>query len=167
MPPLLVDEEEAVAIAEPAGLVSMRRRWYLVARDRKRDTWRVFRVERVERPLATGIRFTPRPPPAATSAEYVAGHRTDWGTPMFRVSVTIDAPAGEIAGRLGESPGELTALDTGTCRLAGSRDDSPQWPAQRLVGLDVDFRVHDSPELSAALLALAARANAAVGGSLV
>ncbi|MGW1742528.1 helix-turn-helix transcriptional regulator [Nocardia sp. NPDC001965] len=154
---------ETRRFVEPVGLVNERRRWYLVAHDRERDGWRVFRVDRVEHPLGTAVRFTPRPLPAATPAEYVAGRRTDWGTPVYRVSVTIEAPTAVIAGRLGEGPGELTARDTDTCRLTGVRDDSPDWLAQRLVGLGVDFRVHDSPELSARLLALAARASAGAG----
>lgn len=46
---------------EPHRLVSTGRRWYLVARDRERDDWRTFRVDRIETPIRTGLRFTPTP----------------------------------------------------------------------------------------------------------
>ncbi|MGO4614931.1 helix-turn-helix transcriptional regulator [Nocardia sp. 2YAB30] len=148
--------------AEPVGLVPVRRRWYLVGYDVDRDNWRVYRVDRIDRPQPTAARFTPRPLPAADAAAYVAGRRTDWGTPTFRLRVTIDAPAEQIAGRLGDDPGELVAVDAHSCRVDALRDDSPQWLAQRLIGLGVDFRVHEPPELIAQLRAVAHRIAHAV-----
>src|ERR671915_1486632 len=49
---------------EPASLVNLGRRWYLVGWDRRRDDWRSFRVDRLGRPAATGRRFAGRPLPA-------------------------------------------------------------------------------------------------------
>ncbi len=43
---------------EPYRLVHVRRRWYLVARDRDRDGWRTFRVDRMQGAVLTGHRFT-------------------------------------------------------------------------------------------------------------
>lgn len=146
---------------EPVGLVTSRRRWYLVGHDMERDGWRIFRLDRVERPQPTGARFTPRELPAADPAAYVAGRRTDWGTPTFRVNVTIHAPIGKVTGRLGDSPGDITALDEHTCQLGGTRDDAPEWLAHRLIGLGVDFRVHEPPALIDQLHAIAARINRA------
>ncbi|MEV0295188.1 YafY family protein [Nocardia sp. NPDC050710] len=147
---------------EPLGLVPSRRRWYLVAHDMDRDDWRIFRVDRIERPQPTGARFTPRSLPAADPAAYVTGHRTDWGTVPFRVSVTIDAPAGRVAGRLGDSPGEVTSVDDMSCRLDAVRDDSPEWLAHRLIGLGADFQVHEPPVLVEHLRAISARIAAAI-----
>src|SRR5947208_13523998 len=45
---------------EPHALVNLGRRWYLAAWDRRREDWRTFRVDRVERPAATGVRFSAR-----------------------------------------------------------------------------------------------------------
>src|SRR3954467_1555722 len=45
---------------EPHSLVNRGRRWYLVAWDRGRSGWRTFRLDRLERPAATGARFAPR-----------------------------------------------------------------------------------------------------------
>src|SRR5919199_6094248 len=45
---------------EPHWLVSLGRRWYLVAFDLRRDDWRTFRVDRIDGARATGMRFRPR-----------------------------------------------------------------------------------------------------------
>src|SRR3954452_11716401 len=44
---------------EPHALVNLGRRWYLAAWDLRRAAWRTFRVDRLERPAATGVRFKP------------------------------------------------------------------------------------------------------------
>ncbi|MEV0339977.1 YafY family protein [Nocardia sp. NPDC050713] len=142
---------------EPVGLVPIRRRWYLLGHDLDRADWRVFRVDRIERPQPTGARFTPRPLPAASPADYVAGRRTDWGAPSYRVQVTISAPVARVTGRLGDDPGDLTPLDDDTCRLTATRDDSPEWLTHRLLALGVPFRVHASPELTEQLRTIASR----------
>ncbi|MEV6278273.1 YafY family protein [Nocardia sp. NPDC051832] len=146
---------------EPLGVVSSRRRWYLVGYDLDRTDWRVFRVDRITNPHPTAARFTPRPLPAANPAAYVTGHRTNWGTPQFHVAVTLQAPADKISGRLGDTPGDLTPLTNHSCRLEATRDDSPEWLAHRLITLGVDFEVHEPPELIDCLRAISSRiANA-------
>src|SRR5689334_4930114 len=49
---------------EPHALVNLGRRWYLAAWDRGRGDWRSFRVDRIERPAVSGVRFSARPLPA-------------------------------------------------------------------------------------------------------
>ncbi|MFD6451892.1 helix-turn-helix transcriptional regulator [Nocardia sp. NPDC055165] len=148
---------------EPAGVAAAGRRWYLVAYDLDRDAWRSYRADRIETPHPTGARIAPRDLPAADPADYVAGRRTDWATPEYQVDVTIEAPRGRIAGRLGEEPNTLRADSNTTCRLTATRDDDPTWLAGQLTSLGVPFRVHDSPELTAALRALTSRLQAALG----
>ncbi|MEU6831496.1 YafY family protein [Nocardia beijingensis] len=147
---------------EPIGLVPARRRWYLVGYDLDRAGWRVYRVDRIDRAQPTAARFTPRPLPAADAAAYVAGRRTDWGTPSFRLRVTIHASADRVTGRLGEDPGDVVAIDADTCRIDALRDDAPQWLAHRLLALDADFEVHEPPELIAHLRTIAGRAERAI-----
>ncbi|WP_282780545.1 MULTISPECIES: YafY family protein [unclassified Nocardia] len=147
---------------EPVGLVSTRHRWYLVCYDLDRDAWRSFRVDRITRPHPTAARFTPRPLPADSPAAYVAGERTDWGTPTFHVRATIHAPAHRVTGRLGDVPGDIVALDDRTCRLDAHRDDSPEWLAHRLLDLGVDFDLHAPPELATELRTLRSRIDRAL-----
>ncbi|MEU0499928.1 YafY family protein [Nocardia sp. NPDC005998] len=147
---------------EPLGLVPSRRRWYLVGHDVDRDDWRIFRVDRIEQPQPTGARCTPRPLPAADAAAYVAGRRTNWGTPSFRVRVTIQAPVSRVAGRLGDSPGDIAAIDDGSCLLDVTRDDDPTWLAYRLIDLGADFQVHEPPVLVDRLRAIATRITNAI-----
>src|SRR4051794_33569612 len=56
---------------EPHALVNRGRRWYLVAWDRRREDWRTFRVDRLDRASATGPRFAARALPAEDPAAYV------------------------------------------------------------------------------------------------
>src|SRR5690349_3989551 len=56
---------------EPHRLVSLGRRWYLVAYDRDRQDWRSFRVDRIAEPRTTGHRFRPRELPADDAVAFV------------------------------------------------------------------------------------------------
>src|SRR6478752_7210140 len=57
---------------EPHSLVNHGRRWYLAAWDRGRADWRTFRLDRMAKPSATGVRFARRALPARDAAAYVA-----------------------------------------------------------------------------------------------
>jgi predicted DNA-binding transcriptional regulator YafY len=59
-------------LVEPHRLVTAGRRWYLVAWDRGRDDWRIFRLDRLARPRLAGGRFAPRGVPGGDAAAYVA-----------------------------------------------------------------------------------------------
>lgn len=154
--------EPARRHAEPAGLVSGRGRWYLVGYDLDRDDWRTYRVDRVRDARATGARFTPRDLPAADPAAFVTGRRSDWPAAGHHVVVTFRAPPAQVAGRLGDQPGDVTAIDETTSRLEAVREDDLGWLAQRLAALGCDFEVAAPPELRAAVAAMADRLNRAV-----
>lgn len=148
---------------EPNGLATTHRRWYLVAYDLDRNAWRSFRVDRITAPQPTAARFTPRELPAEDAAAYVIGARTDWGTPPYRVDITLHTPAYRIAGRLGEHPDHLVTVDPETCRLTEERDDAPEWLAAQLISSGFEFEVHDSPELTTELRAARTRISRAIG----
>ena len=132
----------------------------------RHDGWRTYRVDRIARVQPTGVRIRDvRALPAADAAAYVAGRRTDWGTPELRVQVSFEAPLSAVAGRLGDGPGQVVAVDEASCRLDARRDDSMQWLAVRLVTLGVPFTVEAPAALADAVRALAERAAAAVAGS--
>lgn len=133
--------EEDRREVEPYRLVHTRGRWYLVAWDVDRRDWRTFRADRVRPRVPTGPRFTPRALPdlAAHLAQGLA--TAAW---RFRATVTVHAPAHEIAAKV---PAALVeAVDDATCRMtAGS--DTPEMLALHLGMLGCDFEVDGPPEL--------------------
>jgi len=140
---------------EPHSLVNHGRRWYLVAWDRRREDWRTFRVDRLARPAATGVRFIPRTLPAKDAAAYVEQSIT--GAPnRFEALITLRAAAEEIAGRVPAHWGAIEPIDEHTCAYR-TGDDDLRWLALRIAMLGVDFEVHEPPELVEHLRALAVR----------
>jgi predicted DNA-binding transcriptional regulator YafY len=149
-------------LAEPHRLVSAGRRWYLVAFDNDRDDWRIFRVDRMGAVRPTGVRTAPRTLPAADAAAYVTQRMYEF-TPVYRAVATLHAPLAQVAGRVGDSPGDLEAIDAHTCRLHG-HTDTLEWLAFRLVTLGCEFEVHEPPELIEHLRRMVARIGRAVAG---
>jgi predicted DNA-binding transcriptional regulator YafY len=67
------DGTDSTRLAEPHRLVAAGRRWYLLAYDNDRHDWRVFRIDRIQRPQPTGVRTAPRELPTDDAAAYVTG----------------------------------------------------------------------------------------------
>ena len=149
---------------EPQSVVNHGRRWYLVAWDRRREAWRTFRIDRLDNPASTGVRFVPRRLPAKDAAAYVEQSIT--GAPnRFEALVTLHAAAEEIASRVPAYWGMLEPIDAHTCEYR-TGDDDLRWLALRIAMLGVDFDVHEPPELIEHLRALALRLRrASRGGS--
>jgi predicted DNA-binding transcriptional regulator YafY len=140
---------------EPHAVVNLGRRWYLVGWDRRREDWRTFRVDRLDRPAATGVRFTPRPLPANDAAAYVE-QSIAGAFSRFEARVTVHASADELVARFPFLAGALTPIDGQRCEYRTS-DDDVEWLALRVVMLGVDVEVHEPPELIAQLRTLAQR----------
>ncbi|HEY2398365.1 MAG TPA: YafY family protein [Solirubrobacteraceae bacterium] len=140
---------------EPASLVNHGRRWYLVAWDRRREDWRTFRVDRLARPAATGVRFVPRQLPAKDAAAYVEQSITA-APNRFEAVVTLHAAAEQITSRVPAYWGTIEPIDARTCRFRAG-DDDVAWLALRIAMLGVDFEVREPPELVEQLRALASR----------
>ena len=66
------DGDDSSRLVEPHQLVSTGRRWYLVAWDVRRDDWRTFRLDRLERARLAGVRCAPRELPGGDAAAFVA-----------------------------------------------------------------------------------------------
>jgi predicted DNA-binding transcriptional regulator YafY len=158
------ERETSTRLVEPHRLVSLGRRWYLVAWDLDRADWRSFRVDRLTEPALTGARFRPRDIPGGdpvswlrsrisaipsrydvsvvlqTSADHVRGVVGHWGTaeplpaPVAPASAG-PAPAGPAAG------GAAVA-----CRLRMNVDDLG-WPVMVLGVLGVPFTIESPAEL--------------------
>ncbi|MGA5816878.1 helix-turn-helix transcriptional regulator [Kitasatospora sp. NPDC094028] len=151
------DGAESRRNVEPERLVSAGRRWYLVGYDLDRDDWRLFRVDRLSEPFATGARFTPRPLPAEDAAAFVAS-KLRRPSAAVDVVATVHAPARAVRARFKPNDSQIEPIDEHSCRLR-SRADSLEYTAMRLLMLDCAFEVHEPPELRAHLRGLAERAN--------
>jgi predicted DNA-binding transcriptional regulator YafY len=150
------DGAESSRLVEPHRLVARGRRWYLVAWDLQRDAWRTFRVDRLARPFANGVRFTPRELPAEDAAAYVAqalrtvprGHEALLAIPLPLAAAREGVP---------HWLGELTA-DGPTRTLLRASNDSPDWLALTLTMIPVEASIIDAtPEVRAALVDLRTR----------
>ena len=148
------DGETGRRTVEPHRLVSLGRRWYLVAWDLHRHDWRSFRVDRLSDPRSTGARFRQRDLPVGDAAEFVqAGIAA--ATTQIEVVVTIFASV-EAVKRVSGHWAEVTPIDEGSCRLE-MRVESFDWPVMLLGALDARFEVVTPPEFTEHLRAVAAR----------
>lgn len=129
---------------EPHRLVSLGRRWYLVAYDLTRHDWRTFRVDRLTTSATTGARFRPRTLPAPDAATFVRnaiGARRSG----YTVTAEIEAPATDVHTRVGRwctitaLPGDRTHIELTV--------DSLDWPILLLGKVEADFHVLGPPEL--------------------
>ncbi|WP_208543966.1 helix-turn-helix transcriptional regulator [Nocardioides seonyuensis] len=128
---------------EPLRLVSLGRRWYLVAWDRDRLDWRSFRLDRIESPEPTGQRFRPRDLPADDALSFVRdGIRRM--PQRYAVRVRVAMPVDELARQVGRW-GDVTP-DGGGCVLE-MNVDSLDWPVMVLAGTGAEFVVESPPEL--------------------
>jgi predicted DNA-binding transcriptional regulator YafY len=131
---------------EPHRLVSLGRRWYLVAWDTERGDWRSFRVDRLTAPVLTGARFRPREIPGGDPAAWLQA-RLAALPQRYEVSVRIEAPAEAVIAYVAQWA-SVEALGPGSCRLRMGTDDL-NWPVWILGGLGAGFTVESPPELGA------------------
>src|SRR5436853_253753 len=95
LPPLLLDEEEAVAVA--VGL-------------------RTFRADRIQRAPTPDRRFDPRDPPAKDIVAYVS-RGVSAARDRYQARVVLHAPLEQVADRVPPTVGTLEALDANRCLL--------------------------------------------------
>jgi predicted DNA-binding transcriptional regulator YafY len=148
---------------EPYRLVNDRRRWYLLAWDTDRNSWRTFRADRIMPRIPTGPRFTPRALPPDQEVAAQVARRAAEATWQFRARVIVHAPAAHVLARL---PIQVEVEPLGKDRCAfepGS--DHPELLALYLGMLGADFTFADSPELVAALRTLIGRYQRAIDAS--
>jgi len=119
---------------EPARLVHLTGRWYLLGWDRSRRDWRVFRLDRIAELEVTEERFTPREPPTGDLRHLV------FGTPTLQVVLTLHTTADEAAARLPRLNGTLTPLAGGRSRYDVAID-SYEGLVVALVAAQLEFTV--------------------------
>ncbi|WP_239143946.1 helix-turn-helix transcriptional regulator [Actinoplanes philippinensis] len=133
---------------EPHRLVSLGRRWYLVAWDLERGDWRSFRVDRLTAPQPTGARFRPRELPGGDPVAWLRSRMRTIPS-RYDVSVVIHADVATVQGFVGDW-GHTEELPEGGCRLRMSVDDLG-WPVMALGVLGAPFTVESPDELRDAL----------------
>jgi predicted DNA-binding transcriptional regulator YafY len=139
---------------EPLRLVSLGRRWYVVAYDLDRADWRSFRLDRVTGPRGTGARFRPRELPAQDAAAFVRAAITRIPA-SHAVEVLVDAPAAAVRERMGRW---FVVEELGPERTrATMTTDDLSWPAMALGVLGEDFEVVSPPGLRTLVGELATR----------
>lgn len=127
---------------EPHRLVSVGRRWYLVAYDLTRHDWRSFRLDRISGPTSTGARFRPRDLPADDAAEYVRTSLKGASEP-FIVNATVAAPLDRVEEAIGRW---AVASPDGDGRVRVQLTvESIEWALFGLAAIGAPFRI-ESPE---------------------
>lgn len=139
------DGTEGVRTVEPHRLVSLGRRWYLVAWDVDRADWRTFRADRLQPRTPTGPRCAPRDPPDGDVATYLSHQLSRRSWPVQAV-VTLLEPAEALADRVWPGMGVLEAVDDHSCRMYCGAD-SPWALSWMITSVGVDFTVDGPPEL--------------------
>ena len=129
---------------EPHRLVSLGRRWYLIAWDLDRGDWRSFRVDRLSAPALTGARFRLREIPGGDPVAWLRSRIA--AIPLrYDVSVRVYAPAERVAAFVGQWA-TVEPVDERACRLRMSVDDL-HWPVMILGSIGAPFAIESPAEL--------------------
>lgn len=152
---------------EPHHLVTVHRRWYLVAWDLEHADWRIFRADRITPHSPTGPRFAPRPIPGGNVAEYVSARFTGLEPGSTESDSTAPGNSWPCTGKVvlhrpasGVLPfaGDAVVEDLGDDRCSVEAG-SWSWIALAawLGRFDTDIEVIGPPQLADAFAALATR----------
>jgi predicted DNA-binding transcriptional regulator YafY len=152
--------DETSRHVEPYRLVSLGRRWYLVAFDMTRQDWRSFRLDRLQSPRSTTIRFVPREVPGGDAVAFVRSGLENMPQ-TFAVEALVHAPGPRVRESIGRWA-NVEDVDPATCRLRMSVD-SLDWPALALGSIGAEFEVLGPPELIEQVRDWAARFGRATG----
>jgi predicted DNA-binding transcriptional regulator YafY len=129
---------------QPHRLVTLRRRWYLVACPRDAAAWVVYALDRVEHLQPLGTRF-PAPDPPADAVAFVCDTLAH-GPWRHRVRVLVHTSA-DLARELVD-PSVATVVEAGDeCELRFGTDDL-DWAARWLAYLNVDLDVLEPAALT-------------------
>ncbi len=116
---------QSIRRVEPAKLVRVGQRYYVVAYDLDRQDWRSFRVDRAANADPRGLRFAPRQIPGNDAAAFVrAGLQ---GERSHDISALVHAPAAQVDQAIGRWF-KVSAHDENTCVVHGTSDDL-RWAA--------------------------------------
>jgi predicted DNA-binding transcriptional regulator YafY len=134
---------------QPYRVVSLRRRWYLVASRRGTDEWRVYAVDRIDDVLPLGTRFR-SPDPPADAADLVATTLAHGWRHTIRVRVHTSA---DLVRELVDPSVAAVVERDDECELHFGADDL-DWAARWLAYLNLDMDVVEPRALDDRLRAL-------------
>ena len=115
---------------EPAQLLAQAGKWYLIAFDRLRSDWRIFRLDRMNRVQVLTFTFTPRTPPNPRDM-LLGRHPERW---PHEAVVTLTCPSHALEERIPRRHCELLEEHDGISMLRVGADD-PDHMAWHLIGL--------------------------------
>jgi predicted DNA-binding transcriptional regulator YafY len=139
------DGEESKRHVEPHRLVSLGRRWYLVAWDVERHDWRTFRADRMVEPKPTGARFRQRDLPGGDAGKFVRD-RLNTRPTQHEVVIDFQASAAKVKETV-QHWGTVEALTETTSRLT-MKVDSFEWPALVIGSVGADFDIVQPAEFT-------------------
>jgi predicted DNA-binding transcriptional regulator YafY len=153
------DGKNSSRTIEPLKLVHTGSRWYLVAWDMQREDWRTFRVDRIERLLASGPQFVPRkfPEDIATYVQRSLRHMSY----RYRVRLRVKGSLEVLQKQVPRWCGPLEAAADGTCTLSTGAD-TIEMLAAMLVMTCAEFEIIDAPELIPELRKVVERLSRAI-----
>jgi predicted DNA-binding transcriptional regulator YafY len=153
--------ERTARHVEPHRLVSLGRRWYLVAYDLSRHDWRSFRLDRLADPESTDERFRPRELPGGDPGAFVRAGIGNIPAP-HTVEAVMHAPAEGVRAKIGQWA-TVEDVDGERCRVRMTAD-SLEWPALALGTVGAEFELVGSPEMADLLRDWGARFTRAADG---
>ena len=140
---------------EPYRLVSWQRRWFVVARDPRYDTWAPYRLDWMALRTPGGRRFTPRPLPGGDYTSFVLREVAFSGWHVH-ARIAVDAPAEDVLARINPAVGVVESVDADHCVLVTGAD-SVEIVAVYIGMLGLDFHVTEPPALVKAVATLGER----------
>ncbi|TDC51696.1 YafY family transcriptional regulator [Actinomadura sp. KC345] len=155
------DGRETRRLAQPHRLVTVARRWYLVAHDEDRADWRTFRADRITEPHRTGARGPGRELPGGADAAAWAMDSLAGGSGAIRARLLLHVPVEEAVEHVTAWQGALEPVDGRSC-LLHTHSESLRFLAHRIILLPMDYTLLDPPELAGHLAAIADRATRAI-----
>jgi predicted DNA-binding transcriptional regulator YafY len=145
---------------EPYRLVSWQRRWFVVARDAKTDTWAPYRLDWMHLRTPGGRRFTPQPLPGEDYTSFVLREVAFSGW-LVHTRIAVDAPAEEVLARINPTVGVVESVDADHCVLV-TGGDSVEIIAVYIGMLGLDFHVTEPAALVEAVATVGERYRRAV-----
>ncbi len=152
------DESSLQRYVEPCRLVTLGRRWYLVAFDLDRNDWRTFRVDRVKEPVPSRNSFDQRDLPSNDLPGYIQARIRELRT-TFEVELTVNAPVEAVTASVGSWTTVTGGPQPGTSTVRMLSDASFDGPMVALSNLDADVTIVSPAEFRDHLRRLTERVN--------